>query len=76
MKTSTLNPRRIHEIYVDYVDEHLFTKYLHVSHMDDFPRGWNPCRIYFDISRMKYFEEIGTLDTRRHTIWQNLESLI
>jgi len=39
MKTSTLNPRRIHEIYVDYVDEHLFTKYLHVSHMDDFPRG-------------------------------------
>jgi len=28
-KTSTLNPRRIHEIYVDYVDEYLFTKYVH-----------------------------------------------
>jgi len=35
-KTSTLNPRRIHEIYVDYVDEHLFTKYLHGSHVDTF----------------------------------------
>jgi len=32
MKTSTLNPRRIHEIYVDYVDVHLSTKYLHGSY--------------------------------------------
>jgi len=34
--TKTLNPRRIHEIYVDYVDKHLFTKYLHGSHVDTF----------------------------------------
>jgi len=52
-KTSTLNPCRIHEIYVDYVDEHLFTKNLHRSHADTFHvdeiyvgsistfRGWN-----------------------------------
>jgi len=35
-KTSMLNPRRIHEIYMNYVDEHLFTKYLHGSHVDTF----------------------------------------
>jgi len=35
-KTSTLNPCRIHEICVDYVDRHLFTKYLHGSHVDTF----------------------------------------
>jgi len=35
-KTFMLNPRRIHEIYLDYVDEDLFTKYLHGSHVDTF----------------------------------------
>jgi len=28
-KTFMLNSRRIHEIYVYYVDVHLFTKYLY-----------------------------------------------
>jgi len=32
--------------------------------------------IYINISRMKYFEEAGTLNILRHTIWQNLELLI
>jgi len=35
-KISTLNSRRIHEIYVDYMNIHLFTKYLHKSHVDSF----------------------------------------
>jgi len=35
-KTYTLNPRRIHKIYVDYANKHLFTKYLHESHVGTF----------------------------------------
>jgi len=31
-----LNPRQIHEIYVDYVDEHLSTKHLRGPHIDIF----------------------------------------
>jgi len=51
-KTSTLNPHRIHEIYVHYVDEHLFMKYLHGSHVDTF----HVDEILVSISRMKYFD--------------------
>jgi len=74
-KTSTLNPRRIHEIYVDYVDEHLFIRISTWISRGYFPRGWNPRRIYSDVSRneiLRFIEKVGTLNTRRHTIWQNL----
>jgi len=58
----TLNPRRIHEICVDYVDEHLSTKYLHRSHVDEIHVESIEDAVF------RFIEKVETFNTRRHTI--------
>jgi len=80
MKTSMLNPCRIYEIYMDFVDAYLFTKYLHGFHVNTFHVDNIDDVESISTFRLgeilRFIEEARSLNTRRHTIWQNLKLLI
>jgi len=55
---------------VDYVDEHLFTKYLYGSHVDTFHVDVeiHVGSRYFEDEILRFIEEVETLNTKTHDL--------